>query len=218
VLGSAGEVGVDFEAVEVADDQQRRVFEVFAVLEELFVGGGEVFVFAFVFPAEVAAHPDVGPALAAFGFVDAAFEGVPGAVGVGGGRFGLAQQVAEVAEVLLVGAALGERGGLPFLDEFLGRQRWDWGLGNRVEGKGTGTFCSADCAKGASPRVSEKARERGCPHPNPLPKGEGIAPFSNGRRVGDEGLFKEQTRTAHYHRDERQEHDHIGQRAMALDG
>ncbi len=77
VLGSAGEVGVDFEAVEVTDNQQRRVFEVFAVLEELAVGGGEVFVFAFVFPAEVAAEPDVGPTLAAFGFVDAALEGVP---------------------------------------------------------------------------------------------------------------------------------------------
>ncbi len=126
LLDRAGEVGVDFEAVEVADDQQRRVFEVFAVLEELLVGGGEVFVLAFVFPAEVAAHPDVGPALAAVGFLDAALERVPRAFGVGGGRLGLAEQVAEVEEVLLAGAALGELRRLPLLDEFVrGHERGD---------------------------------------------------------------------------------------------
>ncbi len=105
-LDRAREVGMDFEAVEVADHEERRVFEVLAVLEELAVGGGEVFVFAFVFPAEVAAHPDVGPALASLGFADAAFEGVPGAFGVGGGRFGLAEEIAEVEEVLLAGVTL----------------------------------------------------------------------------------------------------------------
>ncbi len=63
----------------------------------------------------------IGPALTAFGFVDAAFEGVPGAVGIGGGGLGLAEQIAEVEEVLLAGAALGERDGLPFLDELVGR-------------------------------------------------------------------------------------------------
>ena len=67
--------------------EQRRVFEVFAVLQQLLVGGDEVFVLALVFPAEVVAHPDVGPAAAAAadavqlassdvecGFADAAFE------------------------------------------------------------------------------------------------------------------------------------------------
>ncbi len=121
-LDGAGEVGVDFNAVEVADHEERRVFEVLAVLEELAVGGGEVFVLAFVFPAEVAAHPNVGPAVAALGFSHAAFERIPGAFGVGSGGFGLAQQVAEVEEVLLAGAALGELRGLPFLDEFVGER------------------------------------------------------------------------------------------------
>ena len=91
VLDRAGEVGVDFEAVEIADDEQRWVFEVLAVLEELLVGGDEVFVLAFVFPAEVLAHPDIGPAVAAVGFVDAALERVPRAFRIGGGRFGLAE-------------------------------------------------------------------------------------------------------------------------------
>ena len=35
MFDGAGEVGVDFEAVEIADDQEGRVLEVFAVLEEL---------------------------------------------------------------------------------------------------------------------------------------------------------------------------------------
>ena len=102
--------------------KQRRVFEVFAVLEQLLVGGVEVFVLAFVFPAEVAAHPDVGPAVAAVGFVDAAFEGVPRAVGVGLGGLGLAEEVAEVEKMLLAGAALGKRDGLPLGDELLRSQ------------------------------------------------------------------------------------------------
>jgi hypothetical protein len=75
-----------------------RVFEVFAVLRELLVGGGDVFLFAFVFPAEAALHPDVGPAGAADGFVDSAFEGVPGAIGISGGGFRLAEEIAEVGE------------------------------------------------------------------------------------------------------------------------
>ena len=119
LLGRAGEVGVDLEAVHVADDQQRRVFQVLAVQEQLLVGGGQVLVLALVLPAEVAAHPDVGPAVAAVGLVDAALEGVPGAVGVGLGRLGLAEQVAQVEEVLLAGGALGERHLLPLGDEFL---------------------------------------------------------------------------------------------------
>lgn len=79
VLHRAGKVGVDFEAVEVADHEERQILQGLAVKVQLLVGGGEVFVLALVFPAEVLAHPDVGPALAAIGFTDAAFERVPGA-------------------------------------------------------------------------------------------------------------------------------------------
>ena len=152
LLDRAREVRVDFEAVEIADDQQGWVLEVFAVLEELLVGGCEVFMFAFIFPAEVVAKPDVGPAAAGggrarlqpswfsvvttrlggslalpfvvdCGFANAALECVPRACGVGGGRFGLAEEVAEIEKVLLASTVLGELSGLPLSNEFV------WGHG-----------------------------------------------------------------------------------------
>ncbi len=52
----------------------------------------------------MAPHPDVGPAVAALGLPDAALEGVPGALGIRLGRLGLAEQLAQVEEVLLAGA------------------------------------------------------------------------------------------------------------------
>jgi hypothetical protein len=65
------------------------------------------------------AHPNIGPALAAAGFVDAAFERVPGAFGIGGGGLGLAKQLAQIEKVLLGGAALRQGRALPFRDELL---------------------------------------------------------------------------------------------------
>lgn len=120
LLGGAGEIGVNLEAVHVADDEEGRVFEILAVPEQLGVGFFEVFALAFVLPAEMAAHPDVGPAVAAFDFLDAAFEGVPRAVGIGVGRFGLSEEIAEIKEVLLTDAPLGEMHLLPLGDELLG--------------------------------------------------------------------------------------------------
>ena len=119
LLGRAGEVGVDLEAVHVADDQQRRVIQVLAVEQQLGVGVLQVLVLALVFPAEVAAHPHVGPALAAVGLLHAVLEGVPGAVRVGLGRLGLAEQFAQVEKMLLAGAPLGEVDALPLGDELL---------------------------------------------------------------------------------------------------
>ena len=75
--------------------------------------------FAFVFPGEVPFHPHIGPALAAAGLVDAALERVPGALRVGGRRLGLLEQLAEIEEMLLGGAALGELRLLPLGDELL---------------------------------------------------------------------------------------------------
>jgi hypothetical protein len=60
------------------------------------------------------AHPDVGPTLAALGFAHAAFERVPGAVRIGRGGLGLAEEIAQVEEMLLRGAALRQVGPLPF--------------------------------------------------------------------------------------------------------
>ncbi|HEV7225342.1 MAG TPA: hypothetical protein VGN42_21730 [Pirellulales bacterium] len=120
-FGRAREVGMDLEAVEVADDQQRRVLQGFAIQEELAVGRGQVFVLALVFPAEVAAKPNVGPALAAARLADAALERVKRAVGIGRGRLRLLQHVAQVKKMLLASAPLGKIGLLPLGDEILGR-------------------------------------------------------------------------------------------------
>jgi hypothetical protein len=65
--------------------------------------------------------PNVGPSLAPAGFANATLESVIGAIGIGRGRFLLAEQVAQVEEVLLGGAPLGEFGSLPLGDEFLRR-------------------------------------------------------------------------------------------------
>jgi len=116
-LGRAREIRVDLEVVQVADDQERRVAQVLPVQEELLVGGGQVLAPALVLPAEVVAFPDVGPAVAPLDLLDAALEGVRGPLGIGLGRLGLAQQVADVAEVLLAGAPLGQGGALPLGDE-----------------------------------------------------------------------------------------------------
>lgn len=143
----AGEVGVDLETVQVADDQQRRVFEGFAVEQQLVVGGYQVLVLAFVLPAEVAALPDVGPAVAAAGLADAALEGVEGSLGIGRGRLVLAQQFADVEKVLLAGAAFGEVGPLPLGDKVL------WGHARLPEEKRR-ELRRRDCNRGAGPLLA----------------------------------------------------------------
>lgn len=47
LLDGVGEVGVDLDQVEVRNDQQRRVFQRLAVLEQLLVGFAQVGVLAF---------------------------------------------------------------------------------------------------------------------------------------------------------------------------
>jgi len=61
----ACEIGMDFKVAGVACDEQRRIVEGFAVLQELFVGLGKIGVRALVFESEEAAFPDIGPAVAA---------------------------------------------------------------------------------------------------------------------------------------------------------
>ena len=75
---------------------------------------------ALVLPGEAVALPDVGPALAAGVPAGAAFEAVAVAGGIGLGRRGLAEEPAEVDEVLLGCGALLELGGAPFCDELAG--------------------------------------------------------------------------------------------------
>jgi hypothetical protein len=92
----AGEGGVDDDAFAVADDEQRRVFELQGVVGELLEGGVEVAARLLVLPAEMAALPDIGPAVAATGFAGAALE----AVVVGITRLVDAEQIAEVTQML----------------------------------------------------------------------------------------------------------------------
>jgi len=103
-VGIAGEGGVDFDAFAVADDEQRRVVELQGVVGELLEGGAKVATGLLVFPAEVAALPDVGPAIPSPGLPGAALETVVVRVA----RLGNAEQVAEIVKMALRPAAFGE--------------------------------------------------------------------------------------------------------------
>lgn len=115
--GRVGEVGVDDEALGVADDQQRRVLQRRGVLLELGIGGGEIGMGLLVFPAEAAALPHIRPAGLAGGLLCALLEAVAGALGVGlvGRRH--VQQAAEVDEVRLGGLLLVQRRVPPLVPE-----------------------------------------------------------------------------------------------------
>ena len=121
--GRVGEVGVDLDSIDVADDQQRRVFQRFAVLLQLAVGFDQVGVLALVFPGEMALVPDVRKALLAGQLFRAGFEGEEIAVGVHFDRFLMVHQLAEIVEMRLVSRALFERCRLPPGDELLGCER-----------------------------------------------------------------------------------------------
>jgi len=117
--GRAGEMGVDFDALAVADDEQRRVVQRQRVGHELAQRGGQVAPRGLVFPGEAAALPHVGPAVFAAGFFQAALE----AVGLGVGGFWHIQEPAQVDEMRLragaLGQAVGRAAGGPFGDEGL---------------------------------------------------------------------------------------------------
>ena len=80
---SAGEGGMDDDALDVADDEQRRVLQGRGVDLELLEGLLEVLARALVFPAVAGPLPDIGPAVPAPGLLGALLEAVPGPVGVG---------------------------------------------------------------------------------------------------------------------------------------
>ena len=109
---------MDFEADEVANDEQRRVFEGLVIFIELLVGFLEVATFGFIFPGEEAALPYVGETFfAAASFGDTLFVGIAGTDFVGLRGMGDVEGFAEIAEVLLRGGALGESAGVPLADE-----------------------------------------------------------------------------------------------------
>jgi hypothetical protein len=119
-VGPVDEVGVDNDRVDVADDQQRRVVERLAVLEQLLVGLVQVGVLALVLPAEEAALEDIRKTLPAAQLGCTVLEGEGCALGIRVGRRGVIQQPAEVEEMLVGRRALFERGLAPFDNEGLG--------------------------------------------------------------------------------------------------
>jgi hypothetical protein len=82
-LGRAGEVRMNFEAIEVAHHKQWRVLERLAVVVQLLVGGREILALALVLPAEMAALPNVGEAVTAVEFLRAFLKRIPLAACIG---------------------------------------------------------------------------------------------------------------------------------------
>ena len=109
-------MGVDLGDVAVADDEQRRVVERQGVGHQLLEGGAEIAAGALVLPAEVAALPDIGPAMPGAGARGAALEAV--VVGIVG-RLD-AEHGAQVEEKWLRAGAFGERVVTPSGDELGG--------------------------------------------------------------------------------------------------
>jgi hypothetical protein len=101
LLHRVGEVGVDADAVHVGHDQQRRVFERDAILQELRKGFVEVLSRPLIFPGEMALAPDIGPTIAATRLVGPFLEREPFPFGVGGHRIEHAQQGAQIVEMTL---------------------------------------------------------------------------------------------------------------------
>ena len=91
-----GEVGMDDDAVEVADDEEGRAGEGVAVEEELIVGVVQILVLALIFQTEEILFPDIGEAIAAAVLFRALLKAKGFARGVGPCRCGMAQHPAQV--------------------------------------------------------------------------------------------------------------------------
>ena len=100
-MGGVGEIGVDDDALDVADDQERRVLQRFSVLEELLIRLLQVSIGSLVLPAEEALLPDVGKPLAAGGLLNRLLEGkrLSRRIKVSGAT--MPQQIAKVEKMLL---------------------------------------------------------------------------------------------------------------------
>ena len=116
-------VGADAEPLHVGDDQQRRILQRQRIQPELAERGVEIGPPALVLPGEVVPLPHVGPTVAAGILASATLEAVRLPRRVGLGRRRLAEQPAQVDEVLLRGRALLERRGAPLADELMRRHR-----------------------------------------------------------------------------------------------
>src|ERR1035437_6755342 len=133
-LNRAVKIGFDEVAVKIADDKQGRIQQRFTVAEKLFVSLVEIFLFAFVFPAETALFPNVGKTafrrlagVRCFNFQK--FRVFDHALlkteRIRARRIGfvwrrLAEQAAKVGEMFLIGGGFLALEARPFLFEFSG--------------------------------------------------------------------------------------------------
>ncbi len=135
LLDRAVKIRFDDVTVEIADDEQGRIEQRFAVLKKLFIGGFEVLFLALVFPGKAALFPHVGKAsFLGSGFLTGIMQrkkfGVfhhalleteeIAAARVGLNRGRLAEKPAKVGEVLLVRRGFLRLGAAPLLLEFGG--------------------------------------------------------------------------------------------------
>lgn len=107
LLAAVGEVGVDEVLLRVAGDQQRRIVQRLAVLQKLFIGGAQAFVWAFVLDGETSLEPHIGPAVAAAKLGDARLKGEELVLRVERSRRRMVDPRAQVEKVLLIGLAFG---------------------------------------------------------------------------------------------------------------
>lgn len=91
-----GEIGVDDDSVQVADDEEERVGERVAVEEELIICVVQILMLALVFPAEEILFPDIGEAIAAAVLFRALFKAEVFARGIGFGGRGVPEHPAQV--------------------------------------------------------------------------------------------------------------------------
>jgi hypothetical protein len=112
-------IGDDPESVEIAGDQQRRVFKRQRVTLELIDSLIQASSAALVLLAEASAFPNVRPAFTAGRLGGAALKAIPLAFGVCVGRLRLVQQLAKIVEVGLRSGTLFQLSRLPFRDELL---------------------------------------------------------------------------------------------------
>jgi hypothetical protein len=109
---------VDFEADEVADDEERRVFKGFVILVELPVCFFEVAALGLLLPGKPAAFPDIGEAgFAGASLLHVLFKGIAGAYFVFLSGMRNAEGFAEIAKVLRSGGTLVVLACVPLADE-----------------------------------------------------------------------------------------------------
>ena len=115
-------IGAYDELIEIANDEYRRIFQGERILLQLTKCGFQILPLTLVLPAEVAALPNVGPTLAAGCFRRTALKAVafPGRIGFC--WCWLAENMAEVDEVLLRRRPLFQLDRAPLADEGIDRQ------------------------------------------------------------------------------------------------